>query len=514
MTALSAAAPIFLLSPLLLSEVLVNEPGSATSLEFIELAARHPVQEGFALLLANDDSITVPEVALDSGEFLVICRDRKRFESHFGDSSGVWGDDAEEHYALQQAGMSLANGEGFVSLIQGQEEDRFDWDGDAPDGTSYERIGEATWQPSDASVGATPGRRNAGSPVDYDWSIERMYMPPGMVKSGLTVRFTVEVHNLGVLASSGVAGFLLQPADTLPSVSFSGAPGERIDLHTEFLPRSGLNVVEVSLSPDDRPVNNAEQFAFYADSGPCVISEIYPAPTAGQPEWVELSFLSNPLAGAFAMAVTDGRDTAQVVSDNWLSDSPDYLVITPDSLLFRLAYPSMAAPLVQPPRWPSLNNDGDTLELLLHGAEIDRAGYPSPGSHRGVAWERVGTSDVWAWSVDPSGATPGAVNSFDVPYADQIQVDVQPNPFAAGEGEHTCFNYRVPFGAQAEMRVFSGDGRLVRTLFEKKPVVSGQTTWDGLSDRDVPVPVGIYVLQLRLFEPQEQVFLGTVVVAR
>lgn len=500
--------------PLLLSEVLVNEPGSATSLEFIELVAQHPVQEGFALLVANDDTIGVPGAPLDSGSYLVVCRDRERFEAHFGDSTGVWGDGVAEDYTLQEADMSLPNGEGFVSLLQLQQEDRFEWNGDASDGTSYERVADSHWQPTDPSVGCTPGRRNSGWPADLDWSLEQMHMPRGVLRSGEPTRLTIQIRNSGMLASDGVLGVVLEPHDTLQPLVFSGAPGVHVELYTDLLPQPGLNVVEVALSHDDRLTNNSGQLAFYADSGPLVFSELYPAPVAGQPEWVELSATANHASGLLAVSITDGHDTAQVAPEFWLTSDYDYVVITSDSFLFRLAYPGAVVPLIQPRGWASLNNDGDTLELLLQGAGIDRAAYPSPGSRRGVAYERIGTSEVWGWSVSESGATPGAVNSIDVPYIDGIQVDVQPNPFAAGDGERASFQYRVPFGAQAELRLFSGDGRLVRTLFERKSVVSGQTHWDGQGDNGVPVSVGIYVLQFRLFEPQDQVYLGTVVVAR
>lgn len=115
----------FTLLPLLLSEVLANEPGSATSLEFVELVARQPVQEGMITFDANGKTVAVPAVKLDSGQFLVICRDAERFEQHFGNSSGVWGDSDAEDFTLQEFTMALPNASGYVALIQGSETDRF-----------------------------------------------------------------------------------------------------------------------------------------------------------------------------------------------------------------------------------------------------------------------------------------------------------------------------------------------------------------------------------------------------
>jgi len=500
--------------PLLLSEVLANEPGSVTSLEFIELVARHPVREGSVLLNANGDTLRLPESPLDSGAYLVVCRDAQRFEAHFGDSSGVWGDSEYETYAVQEFSMSLPNGEGYVGLTAGQEADEFRWSGDAPDGTSYERVSDSLWQPTESSVGATPGRRNAGLPADFDWSLERMSVPPGLLRSGLPVRLTIEIRNAGLLASGGVVTVVHQPRDTLPSLLYSGMPGELIELSCELVPHSGLNSVSLELGPDDRAANNDGDLAFYADGAPVHLSEIHPSPSPGQPEWVELCFPTGSAMIVPPLALTDGNDTGGLPIDSWSAGSNRYLVLTADSFLFALAYPGISAPVVQPQSWPSLNNDGDALELLLQGAVIDRVEYPTPGSRRGVSYERIGSSAQWGWSVAAAGSTPGARNSIDVPYSDGIQVDVDPNPFAASQGELANFNYCVPFGAQAELRLFAGDGRLVRTLFERRAVVSGQAHWDGHADNGVPVPVGIYILQFRLFEPREQVYLSTVVVAR
>jgi hypothetical protein len=270
----------------------------------------------------------------------------------------------------------------------------------------------------------------------------------------------------------------------------------------------------VSLSGDDRAANDTAHLSYYADVGPLVFSEFYPAPTAAQPEWFELFAPTGFQPGASTLAVTDLNDTAKVPSERWPPGDVRYVVVTADSALFALTYPGVSVPVMQPPRWPSLNNDGDTLVLLLQGAAIDRAAYPAAGSRRGVAFERVGTSDVWGWSVAESGSTPGEINSIDVTYADRIDVDVQPNPFAAGQGEQANFQYRVPFGAVADLRLFRGDGRPVRTLFDRRPVVSGQVSWNGQADDGALVPVGIYIVQFRLFEPQEQVYLSTVAVAR
>jgi hypothetical protein len=170
--------------------------------------------------------------------------------------------------------------------------------------------------------------------------------------------------------------------------------------------------------------------------------------------------------------------------------------------------------VIQLDRWPALNNDGDTIVLLLGETPMDRTSYPSAGGVRGVSFERVGRSEAWGWCVAPEGSTPGRANSIDVEYSEDLQIDVAPNPFAAGQGERARFQYRVPFAAEGELRLYRGDGRPVRTLFERRSVVSGVVEWDGTSDERTLLPVGIYIVQFRLYEPRELVHLSTVVLAR
>ena len=95
-----------------------------------------------------------------------------------------------------------------------------------------------------------------------------------------------------------------------------------------------------------------------------------------------------------------------------------------------------------------------------------------------------------------------------------IEIEIEPNPFAAGLGEHATVHYRVPFEAEGELHVYGGDGRHIRELQARGALVSGQVTWDGRSDHGQLQPVGIYVLQVKLYQPAERAQLATIVVAR
>jgi hypothetical protein len=335
-----------------------------------------------------------------------------------------------------------------------------------------------------------------------------------MPQSGESALVTVRLRNRGLVASSGILTALRVPDDSLPSQPYSGQPGEVVELVLELLPNPGQNELVVLISADDRASNNFASWSFYADSGPMFISELYPAPMADEPEWLELFAPQGFDYDPAALSLADLSDTVQLALGSWSAGDYRFVVFTADSARFALAFPGVLVPVIQPHDWPALNNDGDSLAVLLGGTVVDRAGYPSVGSRRGISFERVGATQVWGWSAAPQGSTPGAVNSIDVDYSAGIEVEVSPNPFAAGQGEAARFRYLVPFAAEGEMTLYRGDGRQVCKLFGRRRLVSGEVSWDGMGDEGGFVPVGIYIVQFKLYEPQELVHLSTVVVAR
>ena len=51
------------------------------------------------------------------------------------------------------------------------------------------------------------------------------------------------------------------------------------------------------------------------------------------------------------------------------------------------------------------------------------------------------------------------------------------------------------------MRIYDAQGRLVRTLAESEPAGSrGELIWNGHSDRNERVRIGIYIVQLDAFD--------------
>lgn len=184
-----ARQSISLTSDIIINEVLVNEPGSNTKLEWVELYNADSIEHdlGGWLFVCKDDTTTIPDqTIIPASGFLVIARklisippDSISFEGHWGDRSGVWGDSPKEDFPAIEAEMSLTNSGGTVSLIDPDHNiQSFTWDKDCGDGVSFERISqeEEEWFCCIDSNKCTPGKKNSVR-VEYSDKIELKIFP-------------------------------------------------------------------------------------------------------------------------------------------------------------------------------------------------------------------------------------------------------------------------------------------------------------------------------------------------
>src|SRR3972149_3401737 len=172
---------------ILINESLANEPGSVTSLEWVELLNWPDTENAVGTLQGSsfvdgrdttrfDTNLTIPP-----GGFVVLARKPTgvgSFESFWGDSSGVWGDAPGESYPLVAAKMSLRNTNDTVTLISPTGDvSRMLWTRDGGGGASFERIrpnhndGQDNFAFCRDSSGSTPGQVNSLFPVRGDLAL-------------------------------------------------------------------------------------------------------------------------------------------------------------------------------------------------------------------------------------------------------------------------------------------------------------------------------------------------------
>ena len=136
----------------------------------------------------------------------------------------------------------------------------------------------------------------------------------------------------------------------------------------------------------------------------------------------------------------------------------------------------------------------------------------------GVSMERVSPDeDLWLCCVGPDKSTPGKRNSVTTTYSQKIELKIEPNPFSPdGDGfeDEAVFRYSLPMESNLTLRIYDVKGRLIKTLADDEPGVSGEISWDGRDEQGETVRIGIYVVWAEAAGNSRSQIKKTVVVAR
>jgi hypothetical protein len=151
------------------------------------------------------------------------------------------------------------------------------------------------------------------------------------------------------------------------------------------------------------------------------INEIMYAPPPGEPEWVEIVNADSTAVNLSGWSITDAAvGTRHLIAQGEALIGPgERWVLTKDSAALAIVRYRPPWRVLSVPAFPSLNNTGDVVVLFRKdGRSADSVGYrPSWGGSR-VSLERRDPTDVsddssnWGSCLDPSGGTPGRVNSI------------------------------------------------------------------------------------------------------
>lgn len=156
--------------------------------------------------------------------------------------------------------------------------------------------------------------------------------------------------------------------------------------------------------------------------GDVVINEILYDPPSPQPsssEWVEVINRSDASVDLAGLAVSDGGATSDPVPGPLVLAPGAFAVLVRNGDAFAAAYPDV--PFVELDGFPSLNNTGDRVALVLGGTEIDVVPYTSSWGGTDASLERRDPdgpstqASNFGTTTDPDGGTPGAENSLFAP---------------------------------------------------------------------------------------------------
>lgn len=165
----------------------------------------------------------------------------------------------------------------------------------------------------------------------------------------------------------------------------------------------------------------------------------------------------------------------------------------------------------------SLTNSGGTIRLIDPSSNVRTFTWDQDCGD-GVSMERVSSDeDIWFCCVSPDKCTPGKRNSVATTYSQKIELDIEPNPFSPdGDGfeDHAVFSYTLPMESNLTLKIYDIRGRLIKTLVDDEPCVSGDIAWDGKDQEGDTVRIGIYVVWAESAGNSRSQAKTTIVVAR
>ncbi|MDR2578589.1 MAG: lamin tail domain-containing protein, partial [Chitinispirillales bacterium] len=346
-------------------------------------------------------------------------------------------------------------------------------------------------------------------------------LTPGRFESfqnGLYVEHTAAMISDAVRCS--IAGiFAAQESNNVPWRLYSRLPagGSMVEIGSGVFGQDRQFLLTFDIAPEQRQYyfevridGQAVTFpidlsSFWADSGTLVITEIYPkggtAAAAGQPEWFELKNVSSAEVNLNGWMFGNSKDTSIIISTDFFLPPGGYLVVTRDTVAMRRMYRGIQY-LIRPARWHTLNSFNDTLSVWSpRGIEVDIAAYRSTWFTRWTnqSLERLfidgygGTDSAsWVLSDRPTPGFPGGASEWRAVSAPSL--DIGPIPFSpngGGAGDVLAIRMKVPPNVRASVRIFSFDGKLLRTFAGEREVIY----WDGTTDTGRPAAPGpIYVV--------------------
>lgn len=237
-------------------------------------------------------------------------------------------------------------------------------------------------------------------------------------------------------------------------------------------------------------------------------------------EWVELY---NPTAFDIDLQyyrIGDELGWCNISDTVLLLAAYGYIVLAQDPARFMEFYTDFNGRVASPTGWQILNNSGDVVRLGdLSETSFDSIIYTECFDDN-RSWERYvdGEGDShWGGSFDPSGSTPGRLNSYIFPRTKSIEIEISPDPFSPdGDGfeDVAVIKFNPPEATSFDLSIYDLSGRKVKSFLAGDASIPGEITWDGRDNSGKQLPVGIYIVYARTQGESEMEAKQTVVIAR
>lgn len=503
---------------IVINEAMVNEPGGLTSLEWIELYNDSDSMLNLTdfVLIDSPDSFSLPNVSIDPYNYIIICRNlfsstgSTSFESYWGNNSGVWGDTGFEQQFPEPIELliSLSNQSGLLQLSKsGMIVSNFEWTSAGNDGTSWERKypDSNIILQSASRTHSTPGIVNSISLVGCDLSIDSVSI---RMKNGIPTYY-YGLSNRGLTDVTQAELFLYDSSfntiyDNLSILGIKSDSSIFIMSDLTFLPNTIYQKMSALIQtnpPDDRPENDSLYFMGVGSQyPPLIITEFLANPMNNiTSEWIELYNRSDTILDLSDWSIGDALNSHLITDSTFLFYPGEYVVVTESMTDFRLSYPSFDGIVLEPSSWAILNNTTDIVRLVdQYNIEADRFEYESLFDDN-YTWGKDGVdpSGNWNRSSNESG-TPGKVNQLFIA-ANETKIHLSNkyvSPDNDGFQDDVSITVKTPAADSYSLKVYDKQGRVVKTFFDDVSLFPSIITWDGLSDNNERLPIGIYIIYL------------------
>jgi hypothetical protein len=498
------------------NEVLANEPGSTTSLEWFELyndASISSNQLGFYEISINGAAVPLPaSETIPANGYLVVCKNRLTFLQTFSQSLAEGQNPLPANVKLIEAtgAFSLPNSSGVlkVTLVATQLSDSLVWSNNSADGVSWERkdFNFAAGRESRDFTGSTPGFVNSVTPLAIDFAVDTVGVEK--IDGGSLVRVVV-VNRGEQTHSSRVRVFAVDPLNPTDTTNvIAEASVDNLDtgfaavVDIEVLVSGMYDTLGAVVDEDDRERNDRWDFVAAGELFPPFrLNEILVNPTGSYTaEWIEIKCIAGVGGDLDGWQTGDDQSLVPILSGAFPLDQSDYAVLTQSEPDFRQAYSGYAGALIEPSAWQSLNNTGDIVRLVdPYGIEAGRFNYSS-GFDDNITWARSEDSSRpgdWGRSIAPGG-TPGDSNIVRFTGSlSGLQVTVTPqviSPDGNGIGDRAVISVDGPVDARYTIELYDRAGRKVRVFEDAATFLKASYEFDGTDGNGRRLPIGIYIV--------------------
>ena len=503
---------------LIINEVLSNEPGSFTSLEWIELYndSDSSIDLSDYNLVISNDTIMFNSTIIQADEYFILCRKlysqstETSFESYWGNNSQTWGDSPFEQNLAEpiEVSFSLSNSQGVIQLLKQQMIiSTFSWEQSGGDGFSWERkfVDSNYVAQSVSKSSSTPGFLNSISLLPLDISIDSVeiemidFVP--YYKFKITNRSNSFIDNalLQIIDSTNAVVHSMQLSSVLPDTNTQFETSFSFESNSYYQSFTAV----VDLIGDMRVSNDSLQFQGVSSQYPPLILSEFLANPEGKDssEWIEVYNRSSEIIDISEWQIGDAKSLTPMTPEPFYIYPNKYFIIVNDFDNFMEQNIFVSAIIIGNGNWGKLNNDGDIIRLA-DTLNIIADTYSYTNTYDGnytIARNIPDNLSQWGRSAVSKG-TPGHENDlFEYTQDGKIQMHLSSkyiSPDNDGFEDNLTIELSVPKSESYTLKLYDINGQIVKTFVEDENLISQSIGWNGKGDNNKKLPVGIYILYL------------------